>query len=99
MDINTIRAWLGNVSLSTTNIYAEIDLEMKARAVALCDAVEAKPGRPWKESKGLLSFLKSLRTREIMLQQLWLYPSTENEIRRRRNIIRCPTYARKRSTT
>ena len=60
VDINTIRAWLGHVSLSTTNIYAEIDLEMKARAVVLCDAVEAKPGRPWKESKGLLSFLKSL---------------------------------------
>ena len=60
VDINTIRAWLGHVSLSTTNIYAEIDLEIKARAVALCDAVEAKPGRPWKESKGLLSFLKSL---------------------------------------
>ena len=60
VDINTIRAWLGHVSLSTTNIYAEIDLEIKARAVALRDAVEAKPGRPWKESKGLLPFLKSL---------------------------------------
>ena len=60
VDINTIRAWLGHVSLNTTNIHAEIDLEMKAQAVALCDAVEAKPSRPWKESKGLLSFLKSL---------------------------------------
>src|SRR6185295_13819159 len=30
VDINTIRGWLGHVSLSTTNIYAEIDLEMKA---------------------------------------------------------------------
>ena len=59
-DINTIRAWMGHVSLGTTSIHAEIDLEMKARAVPLCDAVEAKPGRPWKESKGLLSFLKSL---------------------------------------
>ena len=26
VDINTIRAWLGHVSLETTNIYAEIDL-------------------------------------------------------------------------
>jgi integrase/recombinase XerD len=34
VDINTIRAWLGHVSLSTTNIYAQIDLEVKARAVA-----------------------------------------------------------------
>jgi site-specific recombinase XerD len=31
VDINTIRAWLGHVSLDTTNIYAEIDLEMKAK--------------------------------------------------------------------
>ena len=30
VDINTIRAWLGHVSLDTTNIYAEADLEMKA---------------------------------------------------------------------
>jgi integrase/recombinase XerD len=34
VDINTIRAWLGHVSLDTTNIYAEIDLEMKAKALA-----------------------------------------------------------------
>jgi site-specific recombinase XerC len=30
VDINTIRAWLGHVSIDTTNIYAESDLEMKA---------------------------------------------------------------------
>src|SRR4051794_11824403 len=35
VDINTIRAWLGHVSISTTNIYAEIDLTLKANAVAL----------------------------------------------------------------
>ena len=32
VDINTIRAWLGHANLATTNIYAEIDLTMKARA-------------------------------------------------------------------
>ena len=32
VDINTIRAWLGHVSLNTTNVYTEIDLEMKAKA-------------------------------------------------------------------
>src|SRR5437016_2741246 len=37
VDINTIRAWLGHVSLDTTNVYAEIDLEMKAKALASCD--------------------------------------------------------------
>lgn len=31
VDINTIRAWLGHVSIDTTNIYAEVDLEMKAK--------------------------------------------------------------------
>jgi site-specific recombinase XerD len=35
--INTVRAWLGHVSIDTTNIYAEIDLKLKAKAVALCD--------------------------------------------------------------
>jgi site-specific recombinase XerD len=37
VDINTIRAWLGHVSLDTTNIYAETDLAMKAKALAACD--------------------------------------------------------------
>jgi site-specific recombinase XerD len=30
VDINTIRAWLGHVSIDTTNLYAEVDLETKA---------------------------------------------------------------------
>jgi integrase/recombinase XerD len=37
VDLNTIRAWLGHVSLDTTNIYAEVDLEMKAKALAKVD--------------------------------------------------------------
>lgn len=37
VDINTIRAWLGHESLSTTNVYAEADLEMKAKALAQCE--------------------------------------------------------------
>ncbi|MYF30279.1 MAG: tyrosine-type recombinase/integrase [Gammaproteobacteria bacterium] len=60
VDINTIRAWLGHVSLETTNIYAEIDLEMKARALALCDAAEPVAHRPWKEDDTLMAFLKAL---------------------------------------
>ena len=60
VDINTIRAWLGHVSLDTATIYAEIDLEMKARAMALCDAAEPGPDRPWKENKGLMAFLDAL---------------------------------------
>ena len=60
VDINTVRAWLGHSTINTTNIYAEIGLEMKAKAVALCDGAEPGPSRPWKENKGLMAFLKSL---------------------------------------
>ena len=60
VDLNTIRAWLGHASLDTTNIYAEIDLETKAKAMALCDAAEPGPDRPWREKKGLMAFLGAL---------------------------------------
>ncbi len=60
VDINTIRALLGHASLDTTNVYAEIDLEAKAKALALCDIAEPGPSRPWKEDKGIMAFLKSL---------------------------------------
>jgi integrase/recombinase XerD len=43
VDINTIRAWLGHVSLTTTNVYAEVDLEMKAKALANCEVGEEEP--------------------------------------------------------
>ncbi len=61
VDINTIRAWLGHVSLNTTNIYAETDLETKARALATCapDTEETKR-RPWRNQPDLMSFLRGL---------------------------------------
>lgn len=60
VDINTIRAWLGHVSLNTTNIYAEIDLEMRANALAHCEVIETKPTKRWKDNKELMSFLRTL---------------------------------------
>ena len=60
VDINTIRAWLGHVSLATTNIYAEVNLEMKAKALATCEVEKGKPQKPWRDDKGLLAFLKNL---------------------------------------
>jgi integrase/recombinase XerD len=61
VDINTIRGWLGHVSLTTTNIYAEIDLETKAKALAACDVSEDnKPGKRWREQPGLIQFLHAL---------------------------------------
>jgi site-specific recombinase XerD len=43
VDINTIRAWLGHVSIDTTNVYAEVDLETKPRCWPHAD--RSRPGR------------------------------------------------------
>lgn len=60
VDLNTIRAWLGHVSLNTTNIYAEIDLEMKAKALAHCETGPAKAGKRWRADPGVIAFLRGL---------------------------------------
>jgi integrase/recombinase XerD len=60
VDINTIRALLGHVSLTTTNIYAESDLDMKAKALALCEAPLQRSGRKRSVQKGIMSFLSAV---------------------------------------
>jgi integrase/recombinase XerD len=61
VDINTIRAWLGHVSLDTTNIYAEIDLEMKAKALAKCEVTNTNNSkRHWRDDPALMAFLRAL---------------------------------------
>ncbi len=60
VDINTIRAWLGHASLSTTNIYAEVDLEMRAKALANCEVKGEEEPKPWGEDAGLMEFLRGL---------------------------------------
>jgi len=60
VDINTIRAWLGHVSLTTTNIYAEVDLQMKAQALALCEIKSGRRHKPWRTDTGLMAFLQAL---------------------------------------
>ncbi len=60
VDINTIRAWLGHVSLNTTNVYAEVDLEMKAKALAKCDVKVSKGLKKWRDDPSLLEFLRAL---------------------------------------
>jgi integrase/recombinase XerD len=61
VDINTIRAWLGHVSIDTTNVYAETDLEMKAKALAHCEVkASSKRNKRWRQNAGLMAFLKSL---------------------------------------
>ena len=59
-DINMIRAWLGHVSPATTNAYAEVDLEMKAKALAGCEVEGPSSGTPWRENVGLMGCLRNL---------------------------------------
>lgn len=60
VDINTIRSWLGHVSINTTNIYAETDLAMKAKALGLCAVKSDRPPKRWRDDPGLLSFLAQI---------------------------------------
>jgi len=59
VDLNTIRCWLGHASVTTTNRYVEIDLEMKRRAL---EGVPPPPGTvsPAIADAGLLAWLESL---------------------------------------
>lgn len=65
VEVNVIRAWLGHVSLETTNRYAEISIRMKAEALKACeltlDNSEESLGKPiWKDDPELLKWLQSL---------------------------------------
>ncbi len=64
VDINTIRAWLGHVSLETTNRYAQVDLEMKAKALETCALPQAECNLDrtptWHQDRNLMDFLASL---------------------------------------
>jgi integrase/recombinase XerD len=60
VDINTIRTWLGHVSINTTNIYAETDLEMKAKALGLCAVKNNRLPKRWRDNPDLMSFLAQI---------------------------------------
>ena len=65
VDANVIRAWLGHVSLETTNRYAEVNIRMKEAAMALCAPLPAEsPASPrksvWHREPDLLKWLESL---------------------------------------
>ena len=65
VEVNVIRAWLGHVSLDTTNRYAEITLRAKAAAMRTCEPPSgfSGGGRPravWKDDESLLAWLNSL---------------------------------------
>jgi hypothetical protein len=65
IEVNVIRAWLGHVSLETTNRYAEITLRTKQAALEKCGVPEIGgeriPRAPkWQSDAALLRWLQSL---------------------------------------
>jgi integrase/recombinase XerD len=65
VDVNVIRAWLGHVSLDTTNRYAEITLRTKQAAVAAClppvdSSAERRPDGGWRKDADLIKWLDAL---------------------------------------
>jgi hypothetical protein len=53
---------LGHVSIDTTNVYAEVDLETKAQMLEACGSFAAgnAPIRRWRDDPSLMQFLRSL---------------------------------------
>lgn len=63
VDINTVRALLGHVDLRTTNIYAEINLATKRKAIDACapSGPKGRRRRPsWKRKPDLLAWLDQM---------------------------------------
>jgi len=58
--INTVRAWLRHVPVDTTIIYAESDLETKAKALAHCEIKDTRRKKRWRDDTGLLTLLRDL---------------------------------------
>lgn len=65
VEVNVIRAWLGRVSLETTNRYTEISLRMKMEAMRTCES-ELNTSQAhhqkckWKDDPELMKWLKSI---------------------------------------
>lgn len=64
VDVNVIRAWLGHVSVDTTNRYAEINTRTKEAALEAClppTDSEMFPRKPeWQDDETLLTWLQNL---------------------------------------
>ena len=65
VEVNVIRAWLGHVSLDTTNRYAELTLRAKVAAMQTCEppldtSTGARRQPVWKDDQALLAWLTSL---------------------------------------
>ena len=63
VDLNMIRSWLGHASIETTNLYIEIDLEMKQKTLQSCEKLLPKTGErgpSWQKDPSVLDWLSTL---------------------------------------
>jgi integrase/recombinase XerD len=61
VDIVTVSQWLGHASITTTNRYAAIDLEMKREALARMAPVDQLATPPtWRSDSTIMEWLESL---------------------------------------
>jgi integrase len=63
VDLNMIRSWLGHSSIETTNLYIEIDLEMKQKTLQACEKLlskTSKKGASWRRDPSILEWLTAL---------------------------------------
>jgi site-specific recombinase XerD len=63
VDLNMIRSWLGHSSIETTNVYVEIDLEMKRKTLQVCEKFLPKAEKrspSWKRDPSILEWLSKL---------------------------------------
>lgn len=63
VDLNMIRSWLGHASIETTNLYVEIDLEMKLKTLQASEKLLPKPskkGSSWRRDPSILDWLRTL---------------------------------------
>lgn len=63
VDLNMIRSWLGHASIETTNMYIEIDLEMKQKTLQSCEKLLPKTGKrgpSWRRDPSVLDWLSTL---------------------------------------
>lgn len=59
VEINVIKSWLGHASITTTDRYVQIDLEMKSRALKTCEITGGR-SRRHRVTPELLRWLESL---------------------------------------
>lgn len=61
VDVNTVRAWLGHSSRETTNIYVEVSMDAKVKAMeAALPNRGRRRSRHWRDDKKLMDFLNGI---------------------------------------